>query len=196
MPENPLYSPSPQPVSNPYTAGPAEELPPVLDEDTGQAEKSACAIVFIILLVLLLASGGVWYYLTKYKKSATKVAPIATEELQKIPNLIKASKGGRVTYFDLAEVIIPPGALGKDTIIEIERVESGSVTDLYHLKPDGLKFLKPVTVAIAYKASGLLPGQMPSDIRLEYSLDKKKKKFLKFSVDQRKKKLRTQVQEL
>lgn len=95
-----------------------------------------------------------------------------------------------------AQVIIPSGALSTDTRIEIEKVAEGSLTDLYHLKPDGLRFLRPVTIVIPYKESGLRPGQSPTAIQLKYWFaGDARKRFLSFAVDTENKTLRAQVLE-
>lgn len=185
-------------TNDPFATSP-KEIPvppyrPMNEDDETSAEKSACIIVVVIFIVLALAGFGIWYYLKHRATPVGKTPPpqpgttTAQQNEKKDPNLISASEGGSVFYIDpqgnKAAVIIPPFALTKDTKIEIERVSAGSVTDLYHLKPDGLKFLKPVTVVIPYKESGLAGSQTPNDIDLEYWFKKKYgKQMIDFTVD-------------
>lgn len=179
---------------------------PAPEEDNGSPEKSACIIVVIIFVVLVLAGVGVWYYLKKKPNFFNKIPPpedkkIGQEIKKKDPNLVSAKEGGKVLFKDHlgreVEVIVPAFALPKDTKIEIERVSAGEVTDLYHFKPDGLKFLKPVTLVIPYKESGLREGETPYDIDLEYWFKEKygTRKMLNFTVDKVTKTLRAQVRE-
>lgn len=183
---------------NPVEEGFSSKTP----EEDG-AEKSACAVVIIILVVLILAGVGIWYYLTRRTPGVPpSKAPPKQEETSEEPEdtgLIRAAKGGTVVYKDSfgreAKIIVPAGALTRDTKIEIEWVASGRVTDLYHLKPDGLKFLKPVTVAIPYKESGLAEEETPYDIDLEYWQKGayEDKELLDFRVDKTEKMLSTAV---
>lgn len=180
----------------------AENTPAEISEEAsevGAAEKSACVIVLVIFLILASTGGGVWYYLTRDKKPQKvqpATAPARIEEPQKDANLITAAAGGKVKACDEAEIIIPQGALEKDTKIEMQCVEKGNVTDLYRLKPDNLKFSKPVTIVIPYKKSGLFSGQTPYDIDLEYWFKEMgQKKLLRYTVDTQERKLRTQVRE-
>ena len=58
------------------------------------------------------------------------------------------------------------GALKEDTQIFITKIADGPVTDLYKIEPEGLKFLKPITLEIPYKESGLKYNETPEDIDL------------------------------
>ncbi|MEK7523862.1 MAG: hypothetical protein AAB588_02410, partial [Patescibacteria group bacterium] len=109
--------------------------------------------------------------------------------------VIRATNGGKIVSPDGFEVTIPPGALPQDMRIEIERVSIGRVTDLYHLKPDGLRFLKPIMLAIPYKPAGLYEGETPYDIILKYWYTQNSPQLgLQYSVDLGDTKLRTQVE--
>lgn len=115
------------------------------------------------------------------------------------PDLIAAAVGGAVNFVDpatgaIAEVIIPAGALRQDTRVQIEKVSNGTVTDLFHLMPDGLKFSKPVAVVIPYKQNGLAGGQNPGEIKLQYWFSNEgSKRNIGFTVDSQSKKLRATV---
>ncbi|MBI5412913.1 hypothetical protein HZA42_01015 [Candidatus Peregrinibacteria bacterium] len=207
-PEEP--KPAKQPAStdlpeSSFTCSPivADDTPisyehPVDTEDNQDSDiwKNACLVVFVIVLILALIGGGVWYYLYKKgNKDAPKIEPPAkVEQSEKSPNLISAANGGRITLPDGAAVVVPPGALDKDTIIKMEKVEEGPVTDLYHLMPDGYEFLHPVTVIVPYKESGLAQSETPYDILLNYwFISRGAVRDLSYMVDQDGKTLQTQV---
>lgn len=162
------------------------------DEDEG-IWRNTCMVVLVVVLILALIGGGVWYYIYKKgKKETPKVESPA--KVEDNTNLISAVNGGRIALADGAAVIVPPGALPKDTIIKMEKVEEGPVTDLYHLMPDGYEFLKPVTVVVPYKESGLRQSETPYDILLNYwFISRGSARNLDYSVDQDGKTLQTQV---
>jgi Cys-rich repeat protein len=70
-------------------------------------------------------------------------------------------EGGTIsTENNEAMLEVPEGALDRTVTIEIVEaagVPPGNVGKAFDFKPDGLKFLKPVTITIAYK-----PGDVPS----------------------------------
>lgn len=193
------------PTNSPYYAGPYEagaglesssssSASKAANEES-EATKSACVIVFLIFIVLALIGTGTWYYLSRDRDQKTEQNG-QKEEVKRDPNLIAAREGGKVIFSGF-EIIIPPGALPQDTKIEIEKAAYGAITDRYRVKPDGLKFLKPVTLVIPYKESGLREGETPYDIRLGYWFENEwNKQFLNYAVDSEAKKLRTQVIEL
>lgn len=148
-------------------------------------------VVFVIMIV------GVGYYFAKDAPAAEGCDNMLSAECNK--NLVSAKDGGRViSEFDM-EVIVPPGALEKDTEIKIEKTASGEVTDQFRLLPEGLRFLKPVTLAIPYKESGL-KGQSPDKIMLNYWSDPTIQNgfatSLLFVVDKENKKLITEIGQL
>lgn len=157
------------------------------DENAG-VRRNTCITVFVIALILALIGGGAWYYFYKYKNKT------AAPQSEKTSNLISAAIGGRIALPNGAAVIIPQGALPKDTVIKIEKVENGPVTDLYHLTPDGYEFLKPVTVVVPYKESGLGKNETPYDILLDYWFaSRRSARDLNYMVDQDGKTLQTQI---
>ncbi len=158
-----------------------------------EVQQSACAIIVVIAVIVGLLGFGVWYYLGYSPAEKNGAGPLSSEE-RKDPNLIVAALGGKIVSPYGVEVVVPPGALAKDKKIEIERVAIGDVTDLFRLKPEGLKFLKPVTVAIPYKESGLKSREEPEDILLEYWFTAgDRKRLLQYEVDESAKKLRAAV---
>lgn len=167
------------------------------DLEDEAAKKTALTIVFGVLIVLALAGVGVWYFFLR--DSGTPLPPPTTspqEEPERELNLIVAALGGKIVMSDGASITIPAGALSQDTKLEILKVENGEVTDLYELKPMGLKFAKPVTLEIPYKQSGLKKDETPYHIILEYWKDDgAAKRRLKYSVNNKEKKLQTQVRE-
>lgn len=181
------------PMNDPF-AEQEQPAPVTEDDDALQGEKNACVIIVLVFVALILAGMGIWYFLTHRSKSkpvkeATPPAVTATTPvLQKNTNLISLENGGVAMYRDrdggMVSVSIPAGALERDTLIEITMVATGRVTNRYHFKPDGLVFLKPVTIAIPYKEYGLRAGETPEDIRLSYWFQGKwDKETLQYSVD-------------
>ena len=178
-----------------------QPVPPMEDDDAMQGEKNACVIIVLVFIALVLAGVGIWYFLThRFKSQPVKETATKTEEkkvetpagetavLKKNTNLISAENGGTATYRDrdggTVVVAIPAGALSQDTLIEISQVAEGRVTNRYHFKPDGLAFLKPVTITIPYKESGLRTNETPEDIKLSYwFFGKSNKEMLQYSVD-------------
>lgn len=162
------------------------------DLEEEAAKKTALTIVFGVLIVLAFAGVGVWYFFLRDSGMPLLLpTPGPQEEPERELNLIVATLGGKIVMSDGASITIPAGALSQDTKLEILKVENGEVTDLYELKPTGLKFAKPVTIEIPYKQSG-----SPYHIILEYWKDEgEKKRALKYTVDKKEKKLRTLVKE-
>lgn len=189
-PANPANPPSASPSEDP-TAAFREAITDAVEfeHEEEQVEQSAFALVFVIGVIVLLAGVGAWHFLRSFPSEGTPMFPPTplTAELQKDPNLIVAAIGGTIISPYGAQVHVPAGALQKNKRIEIERVTQGPVTDQFHLKPDGTKFLKPVTVAIPYKGE-------PEDILLEYWFTSGgRKQLLKYEVDASVKKLRTKI---
>lgn len=190
-------------------ARPQNKLPKPAEED----EKPSAAKIAGTLVVLFVLIFGGYFLWQLLQQKETQLPPVVDNEttdelpdsadvIQKEKKFFRSSEGGRLVLLALltgsadAEVIIPPGALREDVEIEIERVKKGTVTDLYHFKPEGLKFLIPVTVVIPYKESGLAPGQTPHDIKLGFWLKNPNvKRFLSFTVDTLAKTIRAQVSE-
>lgn len=78
--------------------------------------------------------------------------------------------GGTVTSSDgKASVNIPAGALADNTAIDIKPasdVPAGHIWAPYDFLPDGINFLKPVTIAISYDEGTLPSGINESNLRL------------------------------
>lgn len=185
------FGPS-QPVSPPQEAPAAAAEAVEFERQEQEVQQNACAIIVVIAVIVGLFGFGVWYYLSE-TRDGTSIPPLSSEQ-QKDPNLIVAALGGKIVSTYGVEVTVPPGALANDKKIEIERVAIGDVTDLFRLKPEGLKFLKPVTVAIPYKERGLESWETPEDILLEYWFAAgDRKRLLNYEVDESAKKLRTTV---
>lgn len=185
QPLQPLQTLTQQPEAAPALVFPEPPAPVFSEstEDSNEEEKRAKKIIFntaaVIILFLIIVVGFA----------------VFPSNNQKI-NLILADKGGKISSPDGAFVIIPDGALSQDTEINITKIADGEVTDLYQLKPDGLKFLKPVTVVIPYKESGLMKGEKPGNILLEQWSEKgSAKQKLKFFIDEKEKMLRTEILE-
>ncbi|GEM_PF-4972011 len=194
---------------SPYSSPPPAEPPPVqnpssdlrdtvseaveFEKQEQEVQQSACAMIVVIAVIVGLLGFGGWYYLGNFPRDKTLIPPLSSEE-RKDANLIVAATGGKVVSPYGVEVVVPPGALVKDKRIEIERVAIGDITDMYRLKPEGLKFSKPVTVAIPYKESGLKSWETPEDIILEYWFTEgDRKRSLGYEVDESVKKLKTRV---
>ncbi len=79
-------------------------------------------------------------------------------------------EGGTVTSSDgKASVNIPPDALVKKTQVSIKpvsEVPAGHIWAPYEFLPDGINFLKPVTISISYEKDTLPSGLKESDLRL------------------------------
>ncbi|MBI5526203.1 MAG: hypothetical protein HY897_07695 [Deltaproteobacteria bacterium] len=79
-------------------------------------------------------------------------------------------EGGTVsTENNEAMLEVPAGALDKDVTIEIvetSEVPSGNIGKAFDFKPDGLKFLKPVTITIAYNSGDIQSGYSESFFKL------------------------------
>lgn len=194
----PPPSPSPTPARPAFSAqsvvSPYEIPEPAFTaEDDEAVRKSVTILVVGIFVVLLLVAGGVWYYL-QTSKDETEDGDTQDEVVEEPdPNLISAATGGKIMTKEGLEIIIPAGALEKDTRIEATKVADGPVTDRFHLKPDGLHFLKPVTVLLPYKERGLEPGETPYDIIL--NVWNGAQKAVSYSVDTREEKLRFTMRE-
>ncbi|MBI2638642.1 hypothetical protein HYW83_03570 [Candidatus Peregrinibacteria bacterium] len=184
----------PQPPSSPAaalreTVSEAVEF----ERQEQEVQQSACAIIVVIAVIVGLFGFGIWYYFGYSPAEKNGASPLSSEET-KDPNFILAAVGGKIVSPYGMEVTVPPGALAKDKKIEIERVAIGDVTDLFWLKPEGLKFLKPVTVAIPYKERGLKSWEEPGDISLQYWFTAgDRKRSLRYEVDESAKKLKTTV---
>ncbi|MBI5192800.1 MAG: hypothetical protein HZA08_05095 [Nitrospirae bacterium] len=85
------------------------------------------------------------------------------------PNSI-GPDGGTVTSSDgKVKIVIPSGALNKDTDITFASVNnqpSGNIGIAYEVNPDGTIFNKPVTISITYDEASLPSGVSESGIKL------------------------------
>jgi hypothetical protein len=84
---------------------------------------------------------------------------------------VVGATGGSVALSDGTTVAIPAGALSADTTITIATASSApspsgatEVGTPYTFGPDGLKFLKPITVTLAYDPSKLPAGTSGSSL--------------------------------
>jgi hypothetical protein len=137
-------------------------------------------IIFVVVMALVWVSS--WYLLKGF--SSTDKA------------LISAKDGGKIVTDFGVEIEVPAGALAEDTKIEVEKTGEGAVTDVYHFLPEALVFKKSITVSIPYKDSGLLPGETPWNIRLEYNKDGlSAARSLSYTVDSKAKKLKVRMRE-
>jgi|GEM_PF-3473735 len=112
------------------------------------------AIALVSTTVLAMAQGC-----SSSDSKAPGTEPAPAEEAKQIVG----AKGGTVTTpGGNASVDIPEGALPADTTISIAPVVASppagteSLSDAYVFGPEGLVFLKPVTIKLAYRASALL----------------------------------------
>lgn len=175
-----------QPANDPFASPDNYPTAPAY-EDSGDGRAYIVAIVVFILLVL--AAVGFSY---RNKKANN---PIVDDGVPTVG--ISAEKGGKIVTFDGAVVTIPAGALKEDTQIFITKIADGPITDLYKIEPEGLKFLKPVTLEIPYKESGLKYNETPEDINLEYWLTVgSSRTLLSYEVNEEKKLLKAEVKEL
>lgn len=156
-------------------AGPARL---VSHEMVSNARRSLVSIVAISIAVIVMAGFITQHVMLREPKPIPE-----SNSSTGSPNFIIATRGGEAIG-DGARVIIPPYALREDTLIEIERIPTGGVTDLYHIKPDGLKFLRPVTLIIPYDEGELAAGESADEIQLEWWSPKTAHKSkLPFTVD-------------
>lgn len=219
FPISPVAPPSPiapEPPKSPFPP-PSDPIDIFEDEENDDFGVSPFRIgAFVAVLVIILSVGG-WFL---FKSGAPVVPPPSNQPVTppapmpgptpapvpipipvpppQLPNLITAATGGAVTSSDGgATVIIPPGALQQDTVINVELSAQGSVMNTYHLMPDGLKFNVPVFLLVNYKESGLPKGFTPERIQLEYvsSQSNLPVRKLNFTVDRQNRQLRTEIME-
>lgn len=179
-------------VQQPVQPDPQQDEQPSEDPEI---EKKSCVIMAIIFAALVLVGIGAWYYLNGKSEPAPQPPATAGEEDK---NFVKANSGAHLYFSEGLEIIIPAGALEKDTKIDATVVskadpDKGEVTDLYHLMPDGLRFQKPVTLLVPYKS---IEGFDANDTELGYRFTNYgQKQLLEYEVETNDsgKKLRTQV---
>lgn len=142
---------------------------PVKDEYTA----GGSCVKWLVFLIILAAIGfSVWYFWLKDREEEAPADRQASQqENQQEETVVEEDglvgfEGGEVTHPSGAKVIIPEGALTDKVKIEILKARDGRVTDLYHLKPDGLQFKKPIQVIIPYKEENLTDAETPYDIAL------------------------------
>lgn len=115
-------------------------------------------VVFLGILLGLVYFG--WVFFQDEPTPLTQALPV--RDYEKIIGM----KGGEVKLSDGASIVIPEGALDRDILVSMEKVAEGRVTDLYHMQPDFLKFIKPVLVSLPYHAENLSLEETPFEIRL------------------------------
>lgn len=155
------------------------------DNPRGFWKKIAGTLVMFFLVAL-----GFWFIFAPEKESPPPTpAPTDAAYIQgkpKNPHLVFAETGGQIAYADGAALIIPARALAADTEIFIDKAAEGDATDLYEIKPHGLRFLKPALLEIPYKSIE------PHKIVLEFwsAGNNPQREMLRFTVDWKNKKLR------
>lgn len=115
-------------------------------------------VVFLGILLGLVYFGWVFFQ----DEPAPLPQALQVRDYEKIIGM----KGGKVELSDGASIVIPEGALDRDILVSMEKVAEGRVTDLYHMQPDFLKFIKPVLVSLPYHAENLSLEETPFEIRL------------------------------
>lgn len=171
------------------------------DSDEADFRKIGLIVGGLVVLFVVMIVGVGYYFAHDIKETdATQNLEVTSDaggEKQVFTrNLVSAKDGGRVVSEYGAEVVVPAGALAQDTEIKIERVALGEVTDLFHLLPDGLRFLKPVTLKIPYKKDALKSQSLATIILGYWSVPGEGNTFSKsldYEVDGENGKLLTEV---
>ncbi len=113
--------------------------------------------VFFSLVVFLAVIAGVFVFVWKVFLTEDGIVADNAEDTEPLPpnEKIIGVYGGEVYLEDGASIMVPEGALDRNILISIEKVDEGEneTTDIYHLKPDFLVFIKPVLVKIPYGAA-------------------------------------------
>lgn len=148
---------------SPYEVAESQNAEAQKQEEAEVKTGNACLKWFIFLLILLIAGVSLWWFYFREQAKKTPVKEPASKE-EKDKNVI-GSDGGVITEAGV-KITIPKGALERKVKISIEKVREGRVTALYHLKPDDLVFLKPVTVMIPYNDEKLYTWETPYMISL------------------------------
>lgn len=134
-------------------------------QQTEQSPVGSCLKWLVFFLILLIAGVSMWWFYFREKKGEeTKKEETKKEEIKKDSNII-GPDGGTASQNGV-KIIVPKGALDREVKISIEKVREGRITALYHLKPDGLVFSKPVKVVIPYNAERLYSWETPYLISL------------------------------
>lgn len=117
-------------------------------------------VVFLGILFGLVYFGWVFFQDEPTSTSLPQALSIRNHEK------IIGKKGGEVQLSDGASIVIPEGALDRDILVSMEKITEGRVTDLYHMQPDFVRFIKPVLVSIPYHAENLSIEETPFEITL------------------------------
>lgn len=173
MPESsfhdPFFPPLGQTVKEtpfPKSQPKGQDTPVYLDESEEFEGPSVISIIFRWILFLAMLGGLIWVAWFFFFRNDTEWAAVNTSEIPSVElresNSAKiiGAAGGKVFLEDGAMIEIPSGALDRDIFIEIEKIREGGATDLYHLKPDYLKFINPVKVFLPYRPGSESPIQL------------------------------------
>ena len=176
---------------------PPEHEPMVEFEEVEEKMKSKLvATIAVIFVVLALIVGGAVYLISRGDDANDKTDGTEQSEEETPENAVSAEDGGEVETEFGVRIIVPENALEKDTVLEVERVAAGDVIDVYHFRPEGLKFLKPVEIVIPYNEDAFEEGETPETIKLYFSKTRYgARSELEFTVDAEEKVLRTAVEE-
>lgn len=122
-------------------------------------------LVFLGIIAILIYA--IWFFFFKPSDNKREVTQTIPQAISLRTNeKIIGRKGGEVKLRDGASIFVPEGSLDRDILMSIEKIEEGRVTALYHLKPDRLKFIKPVIITIPYNGENLRSEENPFQIRL------------------------------
>ncbi len=150
---------------------PEERIAAQDDEDETAAGNGAWITVLLAFLALVVLGVGVWKFVKKQEVPA-KLPPPTVVVANKVPRVapalkhvekyINAAEGGTISLGQF-QVVIPADALENNTVISLELVAKADfskfeTTDFFRMLPEGLKFIKPVTVKVPYYEEGLRVG--------------------------------------
>ncbi|MBP9718257.1 hypothetical protein KBD59_03100 [Candidatus Gracilibacteria bacterium] len=132
---------------------------------------TAGRIAAVIVVSALFLGLIVWGTTKLYKKGPQEQAQVPPVPVSATP-IISAAEGG-VVISDVggARIIVPPGALEKDLILEMKRIQAGTVIDEFQMLPIGTKFIKPVLVLLPYNEEGLGLFEKSFRPRVKYEWD-------------------------
>lgn len=162
------------------------------DEDEKESKFNKVFSLAVAIFIALVVIAGIFLFVFRKNDTLVSESPEGTSTIpfneKGNENLILAREGGTVSG-DGAYVVIPAGALAQDTLITIRRIAAGEITNTYLLEPEGLKFLKPVTVVFPYN-----PPVLQQRVEVEYKIGGKKRS-IPFIVDVQERSLRAEVME-
>ena len=154
----PKVAQSPADFAQPYEISDA-------DDEYEDDEGGGYLVWFIALLVIAAVVALGWFFFFSAEKVGEEAPPPPVVEEPVDENLI-GSEGGQVCDEYGACIVIPEDALDTEIRFEIVRIRTGRVTDLYQLKPEGIRFKRAVKVYIPYHNEKLYASETPFDITL------------------------------